>query len=136
MRVGVDRQSIAAIVQNRPMLEGVYMSTQHKQVPDPEWVIYDALAETVSMGVLKWISCSRAAELSVRSAPEDALTETVSLGILKWISCSRAAELSIRSAPETDGFWDVEAVDALKGVASFVITRLQRHGYEINRMSV
>jgi hypothetical protein len=117
------------------MLEGVQMSTQHKQVPDPEWVIYDALAKTVSLGVLKWISCSRAAELSVRSAPPDAVAETVSLGVLKWISCSRAAELSVGSAPETDGFWDVEAVDALKGVANYVVTRLQRHGYEINRIS-
>lgn len=117
------------------MLEGVHMSTQHKQVPDPEWVIYDALAETVSLGVLKWISCSRAAELSVRSTPQDTLAETVSLGVLKWISCSRAAELSILSAPETDGFWDVEAVDALKVVANYVVTRLQRQGYEINRIS-
>jgi hypothetical protein len=87
------------------MLEGVHMSMQHKQVPDPDWVIDDALAETVS------------------------------LGVLKWISCSRAAELSIRSAPETEGFWNVEAVDALKGVARYVVTRLQRHGYEINRIS-
>jgi hypothetical protein len=116
------------------MLEGVHMSTQHKDAPNPEWVIYDALAETVSMGVLKWITCTRAAELAVRAGTEDdALAETVSMGVLKWITCTRAAELPVGSAAETDGFWDVEAADALKGVASYVVTRLQREGYAINR---
>jgi hypothetical protein len=70
---------------------------------DPEAVIYDALADTVSTGILKWIRITRIP----------------------------GTDVSVRSAPRPEVFWDAEATDALKGVAHHVITKLQSQGYQI-----
>lgn len=70
---------------------------------DPQPMIYDALADTVSTGILKWIR--------ITSIP--------------------GTDVSVRSAPRPELFWDVEATDALQGVAHHVITKLQSQGYQI-----
>jgi len=70
---------------------------------DPEAVIYDALADTVSTGILKWIRITRIP----------------------------GTDVSVRSASRPEVFWDAEATDALKGVAHHVITKLQSQGYQI-----
>jgi hypothetical protein len=61
----------------------------------------------------------------------DALADTVSAGILKWITCTPGPDFSISSIPGPEAFWDVDATDALRRAANHVMTKLQRQGYQI-----
>ena len=77
----------------------------HRRLPTaPEVAIYNALAETVSVGLLKWVTCARALDVSGR------------------FSRSWAEVLS-----------DGERAEELEWVASRMVASLNRQGYRITR---